>query len=111
MAVVDVGEIKKGRYAYNHCSAYKGRCPEPYVREEVLEAKFTGLLRQLTFDAGVMDWMRDALKESHQDEQQDRDEAIARLEGERRRLQHLLELARGAIWLSKSSLRSKSAVC
>ena len=32
-----VGEIKKGRYVYYHCTGYKGNCHEPYVREEVLE--------------------------------------------------------------------------
>ena len=31
-----VGEIKKQRYIYYHCTGYKGRCNEPYVREEVL---------------------------------------------------------------------------
>ena len=30
-----LGEIKKGRYIYYHCSGYKGKCPEPYTREEV----------------------------------------------------------------------------
>ncbi len=24
-----VGEIKKGRYIYYHCTGYKGKCPEP----------------------------------------------------------------------------------
>jgi hypothetical protein len=32
-----VGEIKKSRYVYYHCTGYKGKCPDPYVREEVLE--------------------------------------------------------------------------
>ena len=32
-----VGELKKERYVYHHCSKYKGKCPERYVREEVLE--------------------------------------------------------------------------
>src|SRR5580692_6808301 len=35
-----VGEIKKGRYVYYHCTGYKGKCHEPYVREEVLEGRF-----------------------------------------------------------------------
>lgn len=39
-----VAELKKGRYAYYHCTGYKGKCPEKYVREEVLEAAFTELL-------------------------------------------------------------------
>ena len=32
-----VGEIKKGRYVYYHCTGYKGKRPEPYTRQEVLE--------------------------------------------------------------------------
>ncbi|MBM4073840.1 MAG: recombinase family protein, partial [Planctomycetes bacterium] len=34
-----VGEIKKGRYVYYHCTGYKGKCPEPYTREEVLDGR------------------------------------------------------------------------
>jgi hypothetical protein len=34
-----VGEIKKGRYVYYHCTGYKGKCPEPYRREEVVTTK------------------------------------------------------------------------
>jgi hypothetical protein len=29
-----VGEIKKARYVYCHCTGYKGKCLEPYTREE-----------------------------------------------------------------------------
>jgi DNA invertase Pin-like site-specific DNA recombinase len=31
-----VGELKKGRYVYYHCTGHKGKCPEPYTREEVM---------------------------------------------------------------------------
>ena len=31
-----VGEIKKGRYVYYHCTGYRGKCPERYAREENL---------------------------------------------------------------------------
>jgi predicted metal-binding protein len=31
-----VGEIKKRRYIYYHCTGFKGKCPGPYTREEVL---------------------------------------------------------------------------
>jgi len=44
-----VGEIKKGRCVYYHCTGYKGKCPEPYTREEVLEKKFTELLKGISF--------------------------------------------------------------
>ena len=42
-----VGEIKKQRYVYYHCTGYKGKCDEPYVREEVLEDRFGALLGRL----------------------------------------------------------------
>ena len=45
-----VGEIKKQRYIYYHCTGYKGRCDEPYVREEILERQFSDLLGRLSFD-------------------------------------------------------------
>src|SRR5262249_35411298 len=36
-----VGEIKKQRYIYYHCTGYKGRSDEPYVREAILERHFS----------------------------------------------------------------------
>ncbi len=82
-----VGEIKKRRYVYYHCTGYKGKCPEPYVREEVLEQQFSELLDRLSFDAEVLDWVREALTQSHEDEQRAHGEAIARLQAEYTRLQ------------------------
>ena len=86
-----VAEIKKARYVYYHCSGYKGKCPELYVREEVLEQKFSELLDRLTFDAEVLDWVRAALTQSHDDERQARDEAIERLQADYARLQNRLD--------------------
>jgi hypothetical protein len=45
-----VAEIKKVRYIYYHCSGYRGKCPERYVRQEVLEEHFIELLRRLKCD-------------------------------------------------------------
>ncbi len=86
-----VGEIKKRRYVYYHCTGYKGKCPEPYVREEVLEQQFSKLLGRLTFDAEVLDWVREALVRSHEDEQRAHHDAIERLQAEYVRLQHRLD--------------------
>ncbi len=88
-----VGEIKKGRYVYYHCTGYKGKCPEPYVREEVLEAKFAEILRCLTFDDEVLGWVKAALLQSHVDEKQFHREAIERLQAEYNRLQRRIESA------------------
>ncbi|MDZ4818076.1 MAG: recombinase family protein, partial [Planctomycetota bacterium] len=60
-----VGEVQKGRYTYYHCSGFKGKCQEPYVREEVLEQKFTEIIRRLKFDGEILEWISKALRDSH----------------------------------------------
>jgi site-specific DNA recombinase len=85
-----VGEIKKQRYVYYHCTGYRGKCPERYVREEVLEAEFSRLLDRLSFDGEMLDWVRDALHESHAAQRTDQESAVARLQLEYDRLQKRL---------------------
>jgi hypothetical protein len=52
---------RKVNYVYYHSTGNKGKCPELYAREEVLEACFADLLKGLVFDDQVMDWIIDAL--------------------------------------------------
>ena len=42
-----VGELKKGKYVYYHCTGHRGKCPEPYTREEVLSGRFADVLQEL----------------------------------------------------------------
>lgn len=56
-----VGETKKQRYTYYHCSHFKGKCPEPYVREEVLLDRFVDMLSTLVFPANTFGWLKQAL--------------------------------------------------
>src|SRR5207248_8764373 len=86
-----VGEIKKQRYIYYHCTGYKGRCEEPYVREEVLEQQFSDRLGQLSFDDEALEWVREALHASHADETREHEGAIERLHTEHKRLQSRLD--------------------
>jgi len=65
-------EKRKGKYVYYHCTGNKGKCSEPSVREEVLEACFADLLKGLVFDDQVMDWIVDTLHQSHADEKKSR---------------------------------------
>src|ERR1700692_4736478 len=92
-----VGEIKKGRYVYYHCTGYKGKCPEPYTREEILAERFAGLLKGLALDADVVEWVAAALRESHADEKHEREEAVARLQANYDQIQTHLD----AMYLDK----------
>lgn len=56
-----VAEIKKARYIYYHCTGYRGKCPERYVRQEMIEEHFIELLRQLRCDDRQFTLIRQAL--------------------------------------------------
>ena len=100
-----VGEIKKGRYIYYHCTGYKQKCPEPYTREEVLAERFAQLLKGLELDAEVTEWVANALRESHTDEKRERDHAVDRLQSEYNRIQARLD----AMYLDKLDGRIEAA--
>lgn len=67
-----VGELKKGRYVYYHCTGNRGKCPEPYIRQEVLAGQFADLLGDLVIPPAILEWLGDAVFSS------DRTEAAAR---------------------------------
>ena len=88
-----VGEIKKQKYIYYHCTGYADKCQgnpascrRKHVREELLEQQFTEMLGRLQFDDEVLNWVREALHASHADERQEHEAAIKRLEAEHKRL-------------------------
>lgn len=79
------------KYTYYHCTYYRGKCPEAFVREEVLEEKFTEILGRLRFDGEVLDWVKQALREGQVDEQRFREESVARLRNEYDKLQKRID--------------------
>ncbi len=87
-----VGEIKKGKYVYYHCSGARGKCPEPYVRQETLEEAYSAMLRRISIDEGIVAWISTALRESHGDQKRFRDEGIAKLKQDHLRLQKRLDV-------------------
>ena len=86
-----VGEIKKKKYIYYHCTGFKGKCGEPYTPEKVLEDAFTANLRRLRLDDDVFRYIQQALRESFGNEQREHSEAIKRLEEERDQFQRRIE--------------------
>src|SRR6185437_13150559 len=85
------GLIACGHCGCYHCTGYRGRCPEKYVREEVLAEQFGQALKRLRLDDEVADWIATALRESHAQEKQAHEEAVARLQAEYGRLQDRLD--------------------
>ena len=82
-----VGELKKGRYVYYHCTGNRGRCGDPYVREEQLLGDVGRGLKQLVVAPATLSWLRGTVVET------DQTEAGARkqLKAECERLQSRLE--------------------
>jgi hypothetical protein len=87
-----VGELKKGRYTYYHCTGHKGKCPEAYTRQEILEAEFVNVIRSITFSDDVLRWAESVMHASHFEEVQQHAEAIARLTRESQRIDARLDV-------------------
>jgi len=77
-----VGEKKKKKYIYYHCTGFRGKCVEPYTREEALEAQLVENLKKISLNDEVLEWMKIALKRSHVDESKFQSETVNRLTAE-----------------------------
>ncbi|MBZ5596378.1 MAG: recombinase family protein [Acidobacteriia bacterium] len=87
-----VGELKKGRYVYYHCTGYRGKCPEPYTREEKLTDLFAGQLRALVIPPAVLEWLRETVVASDVTERAARAQTLGRFQMELDRLQTRLDV-------------------
>jgi site-specific DNA recombinase len=76
-----VGELKKEKYVYYHCTGNRGKCTEPYTRQEILTREFANILQELVIPPPVLEWLGDAVLTSDQTEQAAREQAIKRLRG------------------------------
>jgi len=74
-----VGELKKGRYIYYHCTGKPGKVPRAITRQEVLTTEFAGVLRDLVIPEPILQWLAEAALGSDRTEQAAREEAIKQL--------------------------------
>ena len=91
LRLLDRGRDQEAAVRLLPLHGYKGRCDEPYVREEILERQFSHVLGRLSFDDEALEWVREALRASHADEKREREGAIERLQAEHKRLQSRLD--------------------
>jgi len=87
-----VGELKKQRYVYYHCTGHRGKCQEPYAWEEVMQDQFAAALKELVIPPGILKWLQESASESDLNEQADRDRELKRLEQQHRRLGSKLDV-------------------
>lgn len=90
-------ERKKGKYVYYHCTFSRQRCKNTYVREETLAEKFGEALAKIRLDKEVLEWVLDALRNSHEDESKYHAQTIDSLQSEVRTLRDRLH----AMYLDK----------
>jgi len=56
-----VAQMQREKYIYYHCSGFRGKCPEPYLRQEALEEHFVDLLKKLRCSRQEFEAIRDGL--------------------------------------------------
>jgi DNA invertase Pin-like site-specific DNA recombinase len=86
-----VGELKKGKYVYYHCTGNRGKCTEPYTRQEVLIREFANVLQELVIPQPILEWLGDAVLTSDQTEQAARAQAIKKLQARYDQIQARIE--------------------
>ncbi len=84
-------EIKKGKYVYYRCTNGKGKCKQPYVREEKLAEAFAEVVTRIRIAPSKSEEIRKALKSSFETEKEFRSKEIAKLKREHTRLQERLD--------------------
>jgi DNA invertase Pin-like site-specific DNA recombinase len=84
-------EIKKEQYIYYHCTFDKGKCGAAYVREEELERQFEEILTDFSFSPEVLEWMREALRQSAQEKKAFTDRALEKLSAENLKLKNRID--------------------
>lgn len=86
-----IGEIKKGKYIYYHCTGQHGKCPEKYARQELIEAQFCDAVSRIILPEPFVKWASEALRLANADDAGLRDEAVSRLTAEHERIKKRLD--------------------
>lgn len=77
-----VGELKKQKYVYYHCTGNRGKCSEPYTKEEILNRQFADLARSLALPKPVLEWLNAVVRESDETGQRAQEKALRRMKAQ-----------------------------
>lgn len=86
-----VGELKKRKYVYYHCTGNRGKCEEPYTRQEILAREFAEVLQELVIPQAILEWLGSDVLTSDQTEQAAHAQAIKKLQARHEQIQARIE--------------------
>jgi hypothetical protein len=59
-----IGEVKKNKYKYYHCTFSKGRHKDvAYIREEKLAEMFVEPIQRISLNNDIVEWLKEGLRE------------------------------------------------
>ena len=88
-----VGEVKKSKYIYYHCTSARGKCNQPYIREEQLSDALGEVLRSIEVMPNMVQEIVDAVRSYHAKEQEFTESEQNRLQMRQEGLQRRLDKA------------------
>jgi site-specific DNA recombinase len=86
-------ERKKQRYVYYHCTGFKGRCRNTYVREEELSQQFEEVVGRIQIPGEVADVIAETLRTSQADKERFHRTAVMQLQQRYLSVQNKLDRA------------------
>lgn len=86
-------EIKKEKYIYYHCTGHRGNCGQPYVRQEVIEAKFEEILASIQISDEIQNMIMQGLREGFMDKIEYHNNLVATIEHQIKVLQNRIDQA------------------
>jgi site-specific DNA recombinase len=75
-------EIKKGQYVYYHCTGYKGKCGNDYIRQENLSELLGDIALRIEIDPDLAEKIATALRESNSDKKKFKEDTLKRLQAD-----------------------------
>ena len=73
-------EVKKGRYVYYHCTGFRGRCGNTYIREEELSKLFEHAVRRVQIPSEVAEGIAETLRSSQAEKERFHRTAVMQLQ-------------------------------
>lgn len=86
-------EIKKEKYVYYHCTGYKGKCGQSYIREEALSDKLGEAVKKIQIDEDTLSYLVDILKDAHEEEKEYHNSILKNLNEQHKKIQGKIDKA------------------